>query len=82
LNFGKALKKLKKGESVRLPYWSKDVTINCQYPDEHSKMTTEYLYVESRFGRVPWVITQIELMSDAWEVVDDIFDVSKDKDFD
>jgi len=82
MNFSRALKKLKKGELVRLPYWSSDVTINCQYPDEHSKMTAPYLYVESRYGRIPWVITQIELMSDAWEVVDDVFDHTQDKDFD
>ena len=82
MDFSKALKKLKKGALVRLPYWSKDVTINCQYPDEHSKMTAPYLYVESRYGRIPWVITQIELMSDAWEVVDDVFDHTQDKDFD
>jgi len=82
MNFSKALKKLKKGEAVRLPYWSKDVTINCQYPDENSKMSAPYLYVESRYGRVPWVITQIELMSDDWEVVNDIFDSTQDNDFD
>ncbi len=33
-------------------------------------MTAPYLYVESRFGRVPWKETMIELLSEEWEVVD------------
>jgi len=32
-------------------------------------MTAPYLYVESRFGMVPWKETMIELFSDAWEVL-------------
>ena len=47
-----------------------DVIIRVQKPDEHSKMTAPYLYVESRFGRVPWKETMIELFSDKWELVD------------
>jgi hypothetical protein len=33
-------------------------------------MTAPYLYVESRFGRVPWKETFIELFSEEWEIVD------------
>ena len=55
---------------MRLPQWKEDVVIRAQYPDEHSKMTAPYLYVESRFGRVPWKETMIELFSENWEVVD------------
>ena len=55
---------------MRLPKWSEDVIIRVQNPDEHSKMTAPYLYVESRFGRVPWIPTQIEMFSDEWCVVD------------
>lgn len=58
----------KKG--MRLPSWSEDVIIRVQKPDEHSKMTAPYLYVESRFGKVPWKETMIELFSDKWELVD------------
>ena len=68
MTFGDALKALREGKSVRLPHWSEEVRIKLQKPDEHSKMTAPYLYVESRFGRVPWVVTQIELLSDAWEI--------------
>jgi len=69
MNFGEAFEKVKKGAGMRLPHWSEDVTIKAQYPDSHSEMTAPYLYVESRFGRVPWKETMIELFSEDWEVV-------------
>ena len=64
----KHIEQLKQGHAVRLPHWKPDVRIKMQPPDEHSKMTAPYLYVESRFGRVPWVITQVELLSCSWEI--------------
>lgn len=70
LNFGEALEALKIGKSVRLPNWSPDVKIRAQYPDENSKMTAPYLYVESRYGRVPWKETMIELFSEDWIILD------------
>lgn len=68
MTFSEALDALKAGKAVRLPHWKKDVRILLQTPDEHSKMTAPYLYVESRFGRVPWVVTQVELLSNVWEL--------------
>jgi len=70
LNFGQALEQVKHGKGMRLPAWQSDVVIRAQYPDENSKMTSPYLYVESRFGRVPWKETMIELFSEQWEIVD------------
>ena len=70
MSFGDALKLVKRGMGMRLPQWKEDVVIRAQFPDEHSKMTAPYLYVESRFGRVPWRETEIELFSEEWEVVD------------
>jgi len=67
--FGEALEEVKKGAGMRLPQWAPDVVVRAQFPDEHSKMTAPYLYVESRFGRVPWKETMIELFSDKWEVI-------------
>jgi len=69
VNFGKAFEQVKNGKGMRLPAWSSDVSIRSQYPDEHSKMTAPYLYADSRFGRVPWKETMIELFSEEWEVV-------------
>lgn len=70
LPFGIALEAVKSGKGMRLPKWSEDVMIRCQFPDEHSKMTAPYLYVESRFGRVPWKETMIELLSNEWQIVE------------
>ena len=69
MNFGEAVEQVKKGKGMRLPAWSPDVVILAQYPDEHSKMTAPYLYVESRLGRVPWKETMIEMFSEDWEIV-------------
>jgi len=73
MRFGEALTNLQDKENhnyngMRLPQWSEDVIIRIQYPDEHSKMTSPYLYVESRYGKIPWKETMIELFSEKWMV--------------
>ena len=68
LSFGDALDAMRRGKAVRLPKWSPEVKIQIQFPDEHSKMTAPYMYVESRFGRVPWNPTQIEILSEEWQI--------------
>ena len=68
MNFGQALEEVKKGKAMRLPQWKEDVKIKAQFPDDNSKMTAPYLYVESRLGNVPWKETMIELFSEDWEV--------------
>lgn len=69
MNFGAAFEHVKGGMAMRLPQWKEDVKIKAQFPTENSKMTAPYLYVESRFGMVPWKETMIELFSEEWEVV-------------
>ena len=71
LSFGSALNSImsRRSSGMRLPKWSPDVVIRVQRPDENSKMTAPYLYVESRFGKVPWKETMIELFSQDWEVI-------------
>jgi len=56
-------------KAMRLPQWEEDVRIKAQYPDAHSKMTHPYLYVESRFGYVPWKETFVEMFETGWEIV-------------
>lgn len=73
MNFGYAFEMLKENKNnlgMRLQNWSEDVVIKIQYPDEYSKMTTPYLYVESRYGRVPWKETVVEMFSNRWQVVE------------
>lgn len=69
--FGEALVLLQKkqADGMRLPKWKEDVIIKVQFPDEHSKMTHPYLYVESRFGCVPWKETVPEMFDDTWEII-------------
>ena len=68
MNFGEAFEHVKRGGGMFLPQWKDDVVIKAQFPDERSKMTAPYLYVESRFGKVPWKETMIELFSEEWQV--------------
>jgi hypothetical protein len=68
--FGHAIAAMKKGLTVRLPKWAPDVFLSIQSPDEHSKMTAQYIYVTSRFGLVPWIPTQIEMLSEEWAFVE------------
>lgn len=71
LTFGQAFDIIRSGgaEGMRLSNWQDDVVIKVQFPDENSKMTAPYLYVESRFGKVPWKETMIELFSKEWKVI-------------
>lgn len=66
MDFGTAFEMIKIGGGMRLPHWKPDVVIKVQHPDKHSKMTAPYLYVESRNGKVPWVVTQVELFRNDW----------------
>lgn len=69
MNFGQAFEKVRCGHGMRLESWDESVVIRAQFPDENSKMTAPYLYVDSKFGRVPWKETMIELFSEEWMVV-------------
>lgn len=74
MTFGAAFDTIRKDSAntyMRLPKWQPDVKIKVQMPDKHSKMTHPYLYVESRFGRVPWKETVVELFAEDWEVGND-----------
>lgn len=67
MNFGQALQFILAGQDARLPTWSPEVRIKLHHPElVAEKMTAPYLYVESRHGRVLWLPTQIEILSDAW----------------
>ncbi|HFK1791394.1 TPA: hypothetical protein ACGXGE_004197 [Bacillus pacificus] len=68
--FEDSTKQVKEGKGMRLPFWSPDVVIRAQFPDEHSKMTHPYFYAESRYGRVPWIPTWPEMFNNNWEVVE------------
>ena len=66
MNFGKALEHIENKGTIKLPHWGSDAFISIQFPDENSKMTHKYMYVTSRYGLIPWIPTQSELLSNEW----------------
>jgi hypothetical protein len=65
-DFGWALDRMREKRKVSIKSWNPDVFLQIQKPDENSKMSHPYIYVTSRFGTVPWVATQVELLSLDW----------------
>lgn len=78
--FDQALKYLKDHReelvSVRLPHWKQDVSIRlCRAKDDRKtraggRPTHDYLTAASRYGYIPWTPTQVELLSDDWQLCD------------
>lgn len=78
MNFGMALELLKTGHNVRRSGWNgKGMWLALQRPDENSKMTQPYIYIEYPHGhpafpngsRTPWLASQNDMLSDDWEQV-------------
>lgn len=80
MNFGSALEFLKAGERLRRRGWNgKGIFIELQRPDEHSKMTHPYIFIDSTGlqtdnpdspkNRVPWLASQTDMLAEDWEVL-------------
>lgn len=74
---GWAIKQMHQGLSVRRSGWNgKGMWLKLQVPDENSKMTLPYIYIEYPEGhaaypsgcRVPWLASQTDLLATDWEV--------------
>lgn len=48
--------------------WNLNTRVRIQVPDEHSKMSHPYLYVESDNGAVPWIPNVVEMFAEDWIV--------------
>ena len=70
--FGAALQKLKDGKRLTRQGWDgKNMYVECQIPDEHSKMTLPYIYMKTSCGNlVPWLASQTDILSEDWAVID------------
>lgn len=77
MDFGSALNALKNGLSVSRAGWNgKGMWLKLQVPDEHSKMTLPYVYIEYPNGhiaypngsRVPWLASQTDMLAEDWEI--------------
>ena len=71
MKFGIALDWLKIGGRVRRRGWNgKGMELALQVPDEHSKMSLPYIYMQTVQGDlVPWLASQTDLLSEDWQFV-------------
>lgn len=74
-----AIEFMRKGSKVARRGWNgKGMWLKMQTPDENSKMTLPYIYIEYPVGhpaypngsRVPWLASQTDLLADDWFVLD------------
>ena len=79
LTFGDALAALKQGKKVARDGWNgKGMWLALQTPDQHSKMTLPYIYIEYPEGhpaypsgsRVPWLASQTDMLREDWVILD------------
>ena len=81
MNFGQALEALKLGIKVARKGWNgKGIFLELQIPDEHSKMTQPYIFIDTLGlvttnpnapkGRVPWLASQTDMLSEDWQIVE------------
>lgn len=78
MNIGDVIVALKAGKRVAREGWNgKNMWLNLQVPDEHSKMTLPYIYIEYPIGhtaypkgsKVPWLASQTDILADDWKEV-------------
>jgi len=77
LTFGDAIHFLKAGHRVARTGWNgKGMWLEQQVPDEHSKMTLPYLYLNypadatnTPGARVPWLASQTDVLAEDWVVL-------------
>ncbi len=78
VGFGKAIDFLKQGFRVARDGWNgKNMWLALQSPDECSKMTLPYIYIEYPVGhpaypngsKVPWLASQTDMLSEDWFII-------------
>ena len=81
MDFGSALNELKAGNKVQRDGWNgKGLWLELQRPDEHSKMTHPYIYIDTLNlktdnpdapkDRVPWLASQTDMLAEDWTYYD------------
>jgi len=80
LSFSEVLDALKnKGRCRRRGWNGKGIFIGLQVPDQNSKMTRSYVYIDTtgldsdnpdaKKCVVPWILTQTDLLATDWELI-------------
>lgn len=81
MTFGLAIEALKMGKKVARRGWNgKGIFIELQRPDENSKMTSPYIFIDTTGlqtdnpdaprSRVPWLASQTDMLAEDWMVVE------------
>ena len=79
MDFGEALNELKDGNRVYRAGWNGvGMWLELQMPDEYSKMTVPYIYIEypvnpkhhayPNGSRCPWFASQTDVLSEDWQL--------------
>jgi hypothetical protein len=70
MNFGDALKCLKRGSRITRAGWNgKNMWLELQVPDAHSKMTLPYIYMRTvQEDLVPWLASQTDILAEDWHL--------------
>lgn len=70
-SFSEALKYLKRGMKVARKGWHKNnMYLTMQFPDENSKMTNPYIYINVTDNyRIPWTASQADMFEEDWVFV-------------
>ena len=80
LHFGNVIVMLKQGKkAARLGWNGKGIFIELQVPDEHSKMTSPYIFIDTTGlqtdnqnapkSRVPWLASQTDMLAEDWIIL-------------
>lgn len=80
MDFGSAILNLKEGHKVARKGWNgKGIFIELQVPDQNSKMTHPYIYIDTTGlktdnldapkDRVPWFASQTDMLAEDWIIV-------------
>jgi len=78
-DFGWALNQLRNGNKVARKGWNgRGIFIELQRPDEHSKMTSPYIFInttglqtdnsDAPKSLVPWLASQTDMLAEDWEI--------------
>ena len=80
IDFGAAIRYLKEGSKVARKGWNgKGIFLELQVPDENSKMSHPYIYIDTtklqstnpdaKRNLVPWLASQTDMLSEDWTIV-------------
>jgi len=78
-SFSEALEVVKTGKSIQRAGWNgSGLKVKAQFPDENSKMTLPYLYIEYPLdakntpgARCPWHASQTDILAEDWGILED-----------